>query len=91
MHAAREKLRVEIFTANQRILADIFIFPGARLTDIMTAREAQSFIALTNVEAFDVLNGRELFRTDFANINKNHIVLIHPVSVPGERMEKPDF
>jgi hypothetical protein len=91
MHAAKERLRVEIFTGNQRILADIFIFPGARLTDIMTAREAQSFIALTNVEAYDVNDGKELFRTDFANINKNHIVLIHPVEVPDKRMETPSF
>jgi hypothetical protein len=91
MHSAKEKLRVEIFTANQRIQADIFIFPGARLTDIMTAREAQSFIALTNVVAFDVGNGSELFRTDFANINKNHIVLIHPMEVPAQRMDTPEF
>lgn len=91
MQSAKEKLRVEIYTHNQRILADIFIFPGARLTDIMTAREAQSFIALTNVEAYDLVNGKELFRTDFANINKNHIVLIHPVEVPAKRMEAPSF
>jgi hypothetical protein len=91
MHAAKERLRVEIFTGNQRILADIFIFPGARLTDIMTAREAQSFIALTNVESYDAATGKELFRTDFANINKNHIVLIHPVEVPDKRMDAPAF
>ena len=91
MHAAKEKLRVEIFTANQRILADIFIFPGARLTDIMTAREAQSFIALTNVEGFDVSSGDKLFRTDFANINKNHIVLIYPAEIPAQRMDTPVF
>jgi hypothetical protein len=91
MHAAKEKLRVEIYTANQRIMGDIFIFPGARLTDIMTSREAQSFIALTNVEAHDFNTGKELFRTDFANINKNHIVLIHPVEVPAQRMDAPSF
>ncbi len=87
MHTAKEKMRVEIFTGNQRILADIFVFPGARLTDIMTAREGQSFIALTGVEAYDLGDGKHLFRTDFANINKNHIVLIHPAEAPDGRKE----
>jgi hypothetical protein len=85
MHARKEKLRVEIYTVNHRILADLHIFPGARLTDIMQSRETQSFFALTDVEVFDVRTGEELFRSDFIDINRNHIVMIRPMEVPQKR------
>jgi hypothetical protein len=91
MQAPKEKLRVEIYTTNHRIVADIYIFPGARLTDIMTAREAQSFLALTGVEAYGLGDGKKLFQSDFANINKNHIVLIRPAEIPAERFQAPSF
>jgi len=91
MQAPKEKLRVEIYTTNHRIVADIYIFPGARLTDIMTAREAQSFLALTGVEAYGLGDGKKLFQSDFANINKNHIVLIRPAEIPAEQPQAPSF
>jgi len=91
MKAPKEKLRVEIYTTNHRIVADIHIFPGARLTDIMTAREAQSFLALTAVEAYELSTGRHIFQSDFANINKNHIVLIRPAEIPAEWPQPPSF
>ncbi len=79
MHIEKQKLRIEILTSSHRILADIHVFSGARLTDILAAREAQSFIALTDVVVYDLVTGNEIFSTDFININKNHIVLVRPV------------
>ncbi|MBC7253084.1 MAG: hypothetical protein H5T72_03845 [Actinobacteria bacterium] len=86
MHARKEKLRVEIYTNSHRILADLHIFAGARLTDIMQSRETQSFFALTDVEVYNLNTGELLFRTDFIDVNRNHIVLIRPaeVSRPAE-------
>lgn len=78
MYAKKERLRVEIFTVNHRILADIHIFPGARLTDIMQSRETQTFFALTDVEVYDIHTQELLFRTDFVDINRNHIIMIRP-------------
>ena len=42
MHAKKEKIRVEIFTNLHRIEADLHVFAGARLTDIMQSRETSS-------------------------------------------------
>lgn len=53
------------------------------MTDIMQSRETQSFFALTDVEVYNLNNGEFLFRTDFVDINRNHIVLIRPVEAHG--------
>ena len=88
MHTRKEKLRVEIYTASHRILADLHIFAGARLTDIMQSRETQTFFALTDVEAYSLNTGELLFRSDFIDINRSHIVLIRPVEAPTAQREE---
>lgn len=85
MHAKKEKVRVEIYTTAHRILADLHIFAGARLTDIMQSRETASFFALTDVEVFDLVSGQELFRTDFIDVNRSHIVMLRPLDAQANR------
>lgn len=85
MHAKKEKIRVEIFTTAHRIVADLHIFAGARLTDIMQSRETSSFFALTDVEVYDVASGQELFRTDFIDVNRSHIIMLRPLEMPSSR------
>jgi hypothetical protein len=82
MHAKKEKLRVEVYTVSHRIQADLHVFSGARLTDIMQSRETQSFFALTNVVVYELASDRELFKTDFIDINRSHIVMIRPLEMP---------
>ncbi|RJP35618.1 MAG: hypothetical protein C4536_00420 [Actinobacteria bacterium] len=85
MHAKKEKIRVEIYTTSHRIVADLHIFAGARLTDIMQSRETASFFALTDVEVYDLNSGQELFRTDFIDVNRSHIVMLRPLEMPPNR------
>lgn len=91
MHAKKERLRVELYTVNHRLVADLHIFAGARLTDIMQSRETSSFFALTDVEVYDVRSGEMLFRADFLDVNRNHIVMIRPLETPASRPETPGF
>lgn len=91
MHAKKEKIRVEIYTSLHRIEADLHIFAGARLTDIMQSRETASFFALTDVIVFDVGSGNELFRTDFIDISRNHIIMVRPLEVPVARPQEQRF
>lgn len=79
MHTKKEKMRVEIYTNQHRIEASLHIFAGARLTDIMQSRETASFFALTDVIAYDIVSGSELFRADFVDISRNHIVMLRPL------------
>jgi hypothetical protein len=94
MHAKKEKIRVEIFTNLHRIEADLHVFAGARLTDIMQSRETSSFFALTNVVVFDVTGSNELFRADFIDINRTHIIMVRPLETPSSRPQEgfqPNF
>jgi hypothetical protein len=44
----------------------------------MQSRETQTFFALTDVEVYDIHTREMLFRTDFIDINKSHIIMIRP-------------
>jgi hypothetical protein len=91
MHAKKEKLRVELYTTSYRIIANLHIFAGARLTDIMQSRETQSFFALTDVEVYDITSTQLLFKTDFVDINKAHVVMLRPLEVPEDRPREQTF
>jgi hypothetical protein len=88
MHAKKEKIRVEIFTNLHRIEADLHVFAGARLTDIMQSRETSSFFALTNVVVFDVAGNNEVFRADFIDINRTHIIMVRPLETQTSRPQE---
>jgi len=88
MHAKKEKIRVEIFTNLHRIEADLHVFAGARLTDIMQSRETSSFFALTNVVVFDVAGNNEVFRADFIDINRTHIIMVRPLETTTSRPQE---
>jgi hypothetical protein len=85
MHAKKERIRVEVYTNRHRIEADLHIFSGARLTDIMQSRETQSFFALTDVIVYSIESGKELFTADFIDISRNHIVMVRPLEIPADR------
>jgi hypothetical protein len=91
MHAKKEKLRVELYTTSYRIEANMHIFAGARLTDIMQSRETQSFFALTDVEVYDITSTQLLFKTDFIDINKAHVVMLRPLEIPESRPREQTF
>lgn len=91
MHAKKEKIRVEIYTNRHRVEADLHIFAGARLTDIMQSRETASFFALTDVIVYDIDSGMEVFRADFVDISRNHIVMLRPLERLPERPQQPAF
>jgi hypothetical protein len=88
MHAKKERIRVEIFTNLHRIEADLHIFTGARLTDIMQSRETSSFFALTDVVVYDATGSNELFRADFIDINRNSIIMVRPLEIPANRPQE---
>ena len=87
MHANKEKIRVEVYTVLHRIEADLHIFSGARLTDIMQSRETQSFFALTDVVVYSIGSGKEIFSTDFIDISRHHIVMVRPLGKPADRAQ----
>jgi len=67
--------RVIILTGHYRIVGDIDLLPGARVTDYLA--EAREFFAVTNAEVWD-LNGRKISAGAFMNVNRNRIEVMMP-------------
>ena len=70
-----DKTHVTILTENYRIVGDIHLVAGARLTDYLT--EAKSFIAVTDAQVTDH-SGREILNTAFVNVNRDRVEIIVP-------------
>lgn len=69
--------RVVILTGHYRIVGEIGLLPGARVTDYLA--ESKEFFAVTDAEVWD-LNGRKLSACRFMDINRDHIEIIMPES-----------
>ncbi|MGD9787526.1 MAG: hypothetical protein AB7U30_06190 [Sulfuricellaceae bacterium] len=69
--------RVTILTGHYRIVGNIDLLPGARVTDYLA--EAREFFAVTNAEVWD-LDGRKISAGAFMNVNRNRIEVMMPES-----------
>lgn len=74
--SAETKKTVLILTGHYRIVADISIIAGSRVTDFLA--ESRDFIGLTNAEVLDH-NGRMVAVTKFMNLQKNVIEIVIPM------------
>jgi hypothetical protein len=68
---------VVVLTKEHKINGYIDLMPGARLTDYITSVKA--FFALTEVVVEDIRSGKVIFRSKFANVNRDSVELIMPV------------
>ena len=71
------KTKVTLLTTNYRIKGNIDLLPGARVTDYFI--EAKGFIALTEVEVWEIA-GRQVLTAPFLNVSRDHIQVIVPGS-----------
>ena len=78
MQIDKEKLPVDIYTNSFHLEGNTYIYPGSRVTDMMSSRDTHDFIPLTDVIVYSISTGEELFRSDFLNLNKQHIVMVYP-------------
>ena len=76
MKAHKEKLRVIIYTSNQRIRGEVHLYENSRLTDILNADTAtKDFLPVTNAEVTDARGGKT-FEVSFLSINRKHIEVV---------------
>lgn len=66
-----------ILTGHFRIVGEIGLLPGARMTDYLA--ESKEFFAVTNAQVWD-LNGRKVTTCDFLDVNRAHVEIIMPES-----------
>jgi hypothetical protein len=70
-----ERTKVVIYTEQYRIIGQIDLLPSARLNDFMV--DSRHFVAVTNA-TISSLDGKEILKTAFCDINKDHIIIITP-------------
>ncbi len=70
-----------ILTGHYRIVGNIDLLPGARVTDYLS--ETRDFFAVTDAEVWD-LNGRKISSGAFMNINRNRIEVMMPEGCAGK-------
>ena len=68
------KVRVVILTDKYRIKCSLSTISGIRLTDYI--RSESTFIAITCAEISCIADDKVILRTDFMDINKDHIQII---------------
>ena len=82
LHVEKENLRVIIFTYHFKIIGDIFIPRGGRLTDFLNKTlggvDSDSFVPVTNAECFLLADGQLKYIAEFISLNKNQIHLVFP-------------
>lgn len=76
MKAHKEKLRVIIYTSNQRIKGEVHLYENSRLTDILNADTAtKDFLPVTNAELTDLRGGKTI-EVSFLSINRKLIEVV---------------
>jgi hypothetical protein len=75
---------VVIFTECHRIEGKIHVFPGCRLTDFMNANTGQPFLPVTEATVYPISGETPIYKPDFLNVNRNHIISIIPERTPAE-------
>jgi hypothetical protein len=69
------RTRVVILTGHYRILGEISLMPGARMTDFL--EESREFFAVTDAEVWD-LSGRRIVAAKFLDVHRAHIEVMVP-------------
>ena len=69
--------RVVIFTRDFKIIGDIGLMPGVRLTDYMV--ETKLFIAVTDAEVTSIGGDGSIIATGFLDVNRDTIQFVQPL------------
>lgn len=75
MNESSDRMEVHIFTRQFKIVGNLSIYPGVRLTDYMN--ESKPFISVTDAVVHD-RDGQHVFAAGFLNLRRDEIELILP-------------
>ncbi len=87
MKVERDLVKVVIITENYKLIGNIHVVPGGRVTDFLAARVAGNFIPVTDVKVYSAKDDKPIFETEFLTINANFIILLYPLTKPANSQE----
>ncbi len=90
LRIAREKTRVVIFTQHFKIVGDIHLPPGARVTDFLNRfvgeTDRSPFFAVTDAAIYSLKTEALLYSPRFLNIHKKEVGILFPLSGEAEAL-----
>jgi hypothetical protein len=72
-------LFVVILTQDYRIMGEIHVLPGSRLTDYVNSQPDENFVAMTNAEIVSLVDNIPISKVDYLALNKSYINMIYPL------------
>lgn len=87
MHIEKEKIRVVAAIDKFRIVGDMHSFPGARLLDLMNAKES-AFIPLTEAEIYSLADGKLVYKAPFLAVNRTAINFVYQTEIRGQEKQE---
>lgn len=82
MHIDKEKIRITALVDRFRIVGNMYMYPGARLTDLVNVKE-QAYIPITEAEIYSLGDGKLLQKAEFLGLNRNRVSFFYPHEQEG--------
>ena len=82
MKADRDLVKVAILTDHYKLVGNIHIVPGGRVTDFLASRVAGNFIPVTDVKVYSEKDEKLVLETKFLTVNSRYIIMLYPITEP---------
>ncbi|MEW6009027.1 MAG: hypothetical protein AB1629_05275 [Candidatus Omnitrophota bacterium] len=79
MKVERDLVKVVIITENFKLIGDIHVVPGGRVTDFLASRVSGNFIPVTDVKVYSTKDEKPILETKFLTVNASFIILLYPL------------
>jgi len=71
----KDSKSVVILTLYEKIVGEVHGIPNSRVLDTLNNR-SDKFIAVSNAEVYQKIDGKLLYRTAFLSLNIEHVLLV---------------
>ncbi|MDZ4169987.1 MAG: hypothetical protein U1E26_10100 [Coriobacteriia bacterium] len=77
MQASKDKIRCVLVIGSWRVVGDVHVLAGSRLTDTLNAK-VKGFFPVTDVVVTDLCSGEELFTPGYMAVNRDLVAAVFP-------------
>lgn len=82
MRADRDQIKVVIIAEHYKLIGNIHIVPGGRITDFLASRVSGNFIPVTDAKVYTDKEEKLILETKFLTVNASYIVMLYPLVEP---------
>lgn len=79
MKAERDLVKVAIFTEQYKLVGNVHVVPGGRISDFLASKISSNFIPVTDVKVYSTKDAKLVMEVKFLTVNTDSIILFYPV------------